>query len=338
MNKDLEKKIKAVERASEIVDMENMHGTEMAQSIKMNEEIEEKLALIKSLKSKLVLFRGTALAEVILLIIILLYSCGIFDKEEEVPAEVLPIEKNITDEYDIYLCADKPEFSLEGMQIYTPSELFDSVQSDFVALSDDCGGVYSYDEGVLYYITGEGTESGVELPQADLYRVDDIADRWADLKSDYSVADSVSDICFVHSDTKYTYNAWQLYSYDEVDYDRGTYWSGDINLPEIHDNLVTNSQNALSFQISVYGQDIEEVRSELEYLFDSFKYGKVEKNGEIISYTVNMPSVQADMLFYGDSGVELPTNWTVGYDDSADIVVNVHIGGVYYSPEALIGA
>lgn len=334
MDKDLEKKIKAVERAREVMDMESMHGAEMAQGIEINEEIEEKLALIKSLKSKLRFFRGFELAEVILLIVILLYSCGIFDKEEEIPAEV--VEEKVPDEYDIYLCADKPEFSLEGMQIYTPEDLLSSVGSDFVALSDDCGGAYSYDDGVLYYITGEGTKSGVELPQAELYRVDDIADRWADLTSNYSLVDSASDISFVHSDTKYTYNAWQLYSYEDIDYDTSTYWSADINLPAIHENLIADSQNALSFQISVTGQGIEEVKSELEGLFDGLEYGKVEKNGEIISYTVNMPSVQADMLFYGNSGVELPTNWTVGRDDSADMIVNVHIGGDYYAPEALL--
>lgn len=334
MDKDLEKSIKAVERAREVMDMESMHGAEMAQGIEINEEIEEKLALIKSLKSKLRFFRGFELAEVILLIVILLYSCGIFDKEEEVPAEV--VEEKVPDEYDIFLCADKPEFSLEGMQIYTPEDLLSSVGSDFVALSDDCGGAYSYDDGVLYYITGEGTKSGVELPQAELYRVDDIADRWADLTSNYSLTDSASDISFVHSDTKYTYNAWQLYSYEDIDYDTSTYWSADINLPAIQDNLVTDSLGGISFQISVSGQDIEEVKSELEGLFDGLEYGKVEKNGEIISYTVNMPSVQADMLFYGNSGVELPTNWTVGRDDSADMVVNVYVGGVYYAPEALI--
>lgn len=147
MDKDLEKKIKAVERASEIADIENMHGAEMAQGIEMNEEIEEKLALIKRLQSKLRFFRGTALAEVILLIIILLYSCGIFEKKEEIPVEVPPIEENVPDEYDIFLCADKPDFSLDGMQIYTPSDLINSVDSDFMALSDDCGGAYSYDEG-----------------------------------------------------------------------------------------------------------------------------------------------------------------------------------------------
>ena len=75
-----------------------------------------------------------------------------------------------------------------------------------------------------------------------------------------------------------------------------------------------DSQEIVSFQISIIGQDIEEVRSELDYLFDGFEYGRVEKNGEAISYTVNMPSVQADMLFYGGSGVELPEGWTVGYD------------------------
>ena len=58
----MEKKIKAVERAREVMDMENMHGAEMAQGIEMNEEIEEKLVLIKRLQSKLRFFRGTALA------------------------------------------------------------------------------------------------------------------------------------------------------------------------------------------------------------------------------------------------------------------------------------
>ncbi len=58
MDKDLEKKIKAVERVCEIADMENMHGAEMAQGIEMNEEIEEKLALIKRLQSKLRFFQG----------------------------------------------------------------------------------------------------------------------------------------------------------------------------------------------------------------------------------------------------------------------------------------
>lgn len=204
----MEKKIKAVERAREVMDMENMHGAEMAQGIEMNEEIEEKLVLIKRLQSKLRFFRGTALAEVILLIIILLYSCGIFEKKEEIPVEVPPIEEeNVPDGYDIFLCADKPDFSLDEMQIYTPSDLMNSVDSDFMALSDDCGGAYSYDEGTLYYITGEGTESGVELPQADLYRVDDITDMWSDLKSGYSLADSTADISFVHSDTKYICNA-----------------------------------------------------------------------------------------------------------------------------------
>ncbi len=93
----------------------------------------------------------------------------------------------------------------------------------------------------------------------------------------------------------------------------------------------------MSFQVSITGQGVEEVKSELEHLFDGFGYGRVEKNGEVISYTVNMPSVQANMLFYGGSGVELPEGWTVGYDESADMVVNVHVGGSFYAPEALIG-
>jgi len=336
VDKDLEKNIKAVERAREVMDMESMHGAEMAQGIEINEEIEEKLVLIKRLQSKLRFFRGTALAEVILLIIILLYSCGIFEKKEELPEEI-PIqeEENVPDEYDIFLCADKPDFSLDRVQIYTPSDLINSVDSDFMALSDDCGGAYSYDEGTLYYITGESTKSGVELPQAELYRVDDIAYMWSDLKSGYSLADSAADISFVHSDTKYTCNAWQLYSYENINYDTSAYWSADINLPAIHENLITDNKGGVSFQVSISGQDIEEVRSELDNLFDGMGYGRVEKNGEAISYMVNMPSVQADMLFYGGSGVELPDGWTVGYD--ADIVVNVYVGGVFYAPEALIG-
>lgn len=128
-----------------------------------------------------------------------------------------------------------------------------------------------------------------------------------------------------------------MYSYEDIDYDTSAYWSADINLPAIHENLVEDNQSIVSFQISVIGQDIEEVRSELDNLFDGFEYGRVEKNSEVISYMVNMPSVQANMLFYGGSGVALPEGWTVGYDADADIVVNVHVGGVYYAPEALIG-
>lgn len=56
MDKDIQNKIKVIERIKEITDIEKLHGTQMAQSIEMNEEIEEKLALIKSLKSKLRFF------------------------------------------------------------------------------------------------------------------------------------------------------------------------------------------------------------------------------------------------------------------------------------------
>ncbi len=77
-------------------------------------------------------------------------------------------------------------------------------------------------------------------------------------------------------------------------------------------------------------------RSELDNLFDGLGYGRLEKSNGVTSYTVNMPSVQADMLFYGGSGVELPEGWTVGYDADADIVVNVYVGGVFYAPETLL--
>ncbi len=190
-----------------------------------------------------------------------MYSCGIFDKKEEIPIEI-PIqeEEKVPDEYDIFLCADKPDFSLDGIHVYTPSDLMNSVDSDFMALSDDCGGAYSFDEGTLYYITGEGTKSGVSLPETALYCVDDIADMWSDLKSGYSLADSAADISFVHSDTKYICNAWQLYSYEDIDYDTLAYWSRDINIPEIHENLITDSQETVSFQVSISGQGIEEVQ------------------------------------------------------------------------------
>lgn len=309
----------------------------MAQSIEMNEEIEDKLALIKSLKSKLRFFRGTILVEVILLIIILLYSCGIFNREDKVPIEVSEIEEEkISDKYDIFLSVDKPDFSIEGIQAYTPSDLLGSIEADFMSLSDDCGGAYSYDEGILYYITNEETKSIEALPEMSLYCVNDIVERWTDLKSDYIVTDSVSDISFVHSDTKYSCNAWQLYSYEDIEYDTSAYWSEDINLPAIHGNLIIDSQKAVRFQISVSGQDIEEIRLELEKLLDGLEYGKVEKSGEEISYMINILSVQADMLFYGDSGVALPERWTIGYDDNADIIVTVYIGGTYYAPEALL--
>lgn len=199
------------------------------------------------------------------------------------------------------------------------------------------GGAYSSDDGELYYITGEETKSGAELPETNLYRVDDIADRWSDLRTDYFVSDTAGDISFVHSDTKYTYNAWQLYSYEDIEYDTGTYWSEDINLPAISGNLTTSSLGVVSFQLSVSGQGIDDVKMELDGLLDGLEYGKVEKNGEVISYTVNTPSVQADMLFYGGSGVELPEGWTIGCDKDADIIVTVHVGGTFYAPEALIG-
>ncbi|MDE7476481.1 MAG: hypothetical protein K2M91_00785 [Lachnospiraceae bacterium] len=338
MDRDIERKIRAIEHAREIADIENINGKQIAQSIEMNEEIEEKLALVKSLKSKLRFFRGIALAEVVLLIIILLYSCGFFEKEEEPPVEeVIVAEDNVPVEYDIHLEINKPDFSLEGIRVYSPADLLGSVDSDFVALSDDCGGAYSYDDGELYYITGEETKSEAELPETSLYRVDDIADRWAGLTSDYSISGDASDISFVHSDTKYTYNAWQLYSYEDIEYDTGTYWSADINLPAISQNLIISSLGVVSFRLSISGQDIDEISAGLENLFDGLGYGKVEKNGEVISYTVNTPSVQADMLFYGGSGVELPEGWKIGYDADADIIVTVHVGGTYYAPEALLG-
>ena len=181
-----------------------------------------------------------------------------------------------------------------------------------------------------------GQNRGAELPETNLYRVDDIADKWSDLRTDYFLSGSASDISFEHSDTKYTYNAWQLYSYGDVEYDTGTYWSEDINLPSISQNLTTSSLGVVSFQLSISGQDIEGVRSGLEGLFDGLAYGKVEKNAGVISYTVNTPDVQADMLFYGGSGVGLPEGWKIGYDADADIIVTVHMGGTYYAPEALL--
>ena len=70
--------------------------------------------------------------------------------------EVIVAGEHVPAEYDIYLEINKPDFSLEGIRICSPADLLGSVDSDFVALSDDCGGAYSYDDGELYYITDEG--------------------------------------------------------------------------------------------------------------------------------------------------------------------------------------
>ena len=55
-----------------------------------------------------------------------------------------------------------------------------------------------------------------------------------------------------------------------------------------------------------------------------FRIGEAEKSGDEICYMINMSSVQADMLFYGDSGVALLEEWRNGYNDNAGRTVTVY--------------
>lgn len=102
MDKDLEQGIKKLERGVELMDEEAMHGKRIAQTIEVNEDLEEKYITIQKLKKQVKAWRYFCIAEMVVLVLVLLYVLieTVFLKQPEngvlnmpsVQETVLPIQ------------------------------------------------------------------------------------------------------------------------------------------------------------------------------------------------------------------------------------------------------
>ncbi|MCM1217820.1 MAG: hypothetical protein NC548_25290 [Lachnospiraceae bacterium] len=86
MDKDIRKSVENLERGYELAQEEGMHGGRMAQTLEVNEELEDRLDLVRKLKARIKVMRGIALGALAVLVIVLLYACASMLQKEE-PAE-----------------------------------------------------------------------------------------------------------------------------------------------------------------------------------------------------------------------------------------------------------
>lgn len=133
MDKQTKNEIKILAKLKRYKDEQKLNGEQIAQTIEVNEAIEDKVAELKSLKRKIKYINIVTLISLFILIIILLYSVIVYltrDKEPEpIPA---PIQEpvHVAQEYDYLISVNGVAFNREDLSSYTSQELLNLVRNN----------------------------------------------------------------------------------------------------------------------------------------------------------------------------------------------------------------
>ncbi len=88
MDRDLKESIEKLARVERLAEEEAMHGDNIAGAIEVNEDIEDKVALVNKLKKKLKFWTGIFVTGLVVLVIILLYVIYVFVSPKQEPEPV----------------------------------------------------------------------------------------------------------------------------------------------------------------------------------------------------------------------------------------------------------
>lgn len=133
MDKQTKNEIKILAKLKRYKDEQKLNGEQIAQTIEVNEAIEDKVAELKSLKRKIKHTNIVTLISLFILIIILLYSVIVYltrDKEPEPIPVPDPLPVHIAQEYDFLISVNGVALNQEDLSSYTSQELLNLVRNN----------------------------------------------------------------------------------------------------------------------------------------------------------------------------------------------------------------
>lgn len=169
MDKELEQNVKDLERGYELKQEEAMHGERVGQTLEMNEELEDKLELVKKLRKQLKFTRGTSIGVFTVLILVLLYACVTYIMH---PSQTVT-EKTITYNLEVPEQAEEPEHIVHNETLTFVMEVpeIDMSQVKSITLDELMGTLSTRKDKVVYldetYKQGDEYPSGVILYSAE---------------------------------------------------------------------------------------------------------------------------------------------------------------------------
>lgn len=330
MDKELEQNVKDLERGYELKQEEAMHGERVGQTLEMNEELEDKLELIKKLRKQLKLTRGTSIGVLAVLVLVLLYACVTYIMH---PSQTVT-EKTITYNLEV----PKPDMS--QVESITLDELMGTLEHplDYV---DYLGSEYkigsNYPSGVILY-----PELSIEKAFYETKRI-------------YTM-DSEAMTCTEHD---YTHGkdstAWY---YDKIVFNGEgavdiraiehyvnieTYKSGDASLANKTNHY---GHEYTTIKLSVYEEVDIDIGSFIKGVLESFDYAEVMSDENIYAPTISYnykiaPEKLAEEIAAGLTDIEFSLNigdFFYGTYDSVeeqDEYIVCFRDGEKYIPEAV---
>lgn len=289
MDKEFEKDVKDLERGYELKQEETIHGERIGQTLEMNEELEDKLDLVKKLKKQIKTTRGISIGVLAVLIIVLLYACVTY---------ILHPKQTVTEETITYnMEVPKPDIS--QVESVTLDELMGTLELplDWVR--------YSGNE----YHMGDSCPSGVTL-----YPNLEFAKAFYETKRIYTMNREPLN-CTEHNLTGNLGICTVLYCYDPIYASDGffgvegvrgiyDYYSLEAFKSEAANYAnMTNHTDHLprTINISIYEESDIDVGSLVKDVLESFDYGEVviDANDEYNLYFHSDMDIEAEELAEG---------------------------------------
>lgn len=308
MDKDLEQSIKKLERGVELTDEEAMHGERIAQTIEVNEDLEEKYITIQKLKKQVKAWRYFCIAEMVVLVIVLLYVIveTVFLKQPEngvldmpaVQETVLPIQT--VEEEEITFNQQMPVIDVSQIESTTTDALAASL-GEFDAVN---------------YL-GEMYRRGDECPSGvPVLSIDSLITVFGNTKCVYNTEPACTAENHWDGDHKVIDKPIYVSYYDEnqdnfksTDYYNGAYF--EANYTEGVENF---TNHVIHFphhmEITLYGKTDIDVESLVKGIIEDYPmYSNIilEEDMKRVEYTWDSPGVRTDIynrIKEGLSGAE----------------------------------
>jgi len=254
MDSEFRKNIERLERAVEVAHEEQISGDQMAQTVLLAEEVEEKQRIIRRLQQQIRVWRWVSLVALFVWVVILLYACAavIIYKEPEIR------------EHEVSYNLDMPDIDLNDVNKCTLDELTIGLSEgmDFI---DYLGSRYTYgDKAGSTVVWSIGSLSDVISATNRSYTIDGKASESASIKKYVEVG------CSVHHFMRDSEGGYQELPEDFY-YNYETIEASGLNDPDLSEYISTTTQH---MTLEIYNSDDVDVEQEVLRVLESRLYGE----------------------------------------------------------------
>lgn len=280
MDKDMRQSLKDIAQAERLKDEEAYKGDNIARSIEINEEIEEKEYLLEKVKKQYRLFRGSFFVGLVVLVLVLMYMVyeivSLPDTtktdnpkpvvtEKPVPTPE-PLKQSVTDTDLIYQLG-LPDIDKSKIKKTTLGKLVKTLGNKDVLKYNN---VDYYAGGTGYIYKDDKVESVSIQPGVEVLSLSSLEKLVGKSNKVYNIVDNPSDITSKKASNKSYCNIVRKNTLE-------TYYNKDIlKKADLKDSILASKE--YNFTIQVYDDELSE--DYIKGLLEGFTYNKAYKSYE----------------------------------------------------------